>query len=90
MFSIQAGVCHLFREFLTSQGFHEVHTPKIISGWILALKQNPFDETKCSCLCLCVMFTKQYVIVSLLVKEAYWMNDHHISWHHCMLTRGTL
>lgn len=34
VFSIQAGVCHLFREFLASQGFHEVHTPKIISGWI--------------------------------------------------------
>ncbi|PFX33181.1 Aspartate--tRNA ligase, cytoplasmic [Stylophora pistillata] len=32
IFSIQAGVCHLFREFLTSQGFHEVHTPKIISA----------------------------------------------------------
>lgn len=32
IFSIQAGVCHLFREFLTSEGFHEVHTPKIISG----------------------------------------------------------
>ena len=34
IFSIQAGVCHLFREFLVSQGFHEIHTPKIISGWI--------------------------------------------------------
>ncbi|XP_029208125.2 aspartate--tRNA ligase, cytoplasmic-like [Acropora millepora] len=32
IFSIQAGVCHLFREFLTSEGFHEVHTPKIISA----------------------------------------------------------
>ncbi|XP_020616367.1 aspartate--tRNA ligase, cytoplasmic-like [Orbicella faveolata] len=32
VFSIQAGVCHLFREFLASQGFHEVHTPKIISA----------------------------------------------------------
>ena len=34
IFSIQAGVCNLYREFLTSQGFHEVHTPKIISGLI--------------------------------------------------------
>ena len=32
VFSIQAGVCHLFREFLTCQGFHEVHTQKIISA----------------------------------------------------------
>ena len=32
VFSIQAGVCHLFREFLTCQGFHEVHTPRIISA----------------------------------------------------------
>ena len=34
IFSIQAGVCNLFREFLTSQGFNEIHTPKIISGLI--------------------------------------------------------
>lgn len=52
VFSIQAGVCHLFREFLTSQGFHEVHTPKIISGWISVLTQNPFNETKYSCVFL--------------------------------------
>lgn len=32
IFSIQAGVCNLFREFLTSQGFNEIHTPKIISA----------------------------------------------------------
>ena len=60
VFSIQAGVCHLFREFLTSQGFHEVHTPKIISGWSLALKQNPLDETKYTCLLLLVMLMEQY------------------------------
>lgn len=32
IFSIEAGVGKLFREFLDSRGFHEVHTPKIISG----------------------------------------------------------
>ncbi|XP_068716232.1 aspartate--tRNA ligase, cytoplasmic-like [Montipora foliosa] len=32
IFSVQAGVCNLFREFLTSQGFAEIHTPKIISA----------------------------------------------------------
>ncbi|EDO42231.1 predicted protein [Nematostella vectensis] len=32
IFSIEAGVCKLFREFLDSKGFHEIHTPKIISA----------------------------------------------------------
>jgi len=32
IYSIEAGVCKLFREFLDSRGFHEVHTPKIISA----------------------------------------------------------
>ena len=42
IFSVQAGVCNLFREFLTSQGFAEIHTPKIISG----LKEN-FSSKEC-------------------------------------------
>lgn len=32
IFRIQAGVCLLFREYLTSQGFIEIHTPKLIGG----------------------------------------------------------
>ncbi|ESO94292.1 hypothetical protein LOTGIDRAFT_118845 [Lottia gigantea] len=32
IFRIEAGVCRLFREYLTSQGFIEIHTPKIISA----------------------------------------------------------
>lgn len=32
IFRIQAGVCALFREFLSSRGFLEVHTPKIIGA----------------------------------------------------------
>merc|ERR1712188_263343 len=31
IFQMQAGVCRLFREFLTSQGFTEIHSPKIIN-----------------------------------------------------------
>ena len=32
IFRISSGVCQLFREFLDSQGFVEIHTPKIIGG----------------------------------------------------------
>ncbi|KAJ1346093.1 Aspartate--tRNA ligase, cytoplasmic [Parelaphostrongylus tenuis] len=32
IFSIQAGVCKLFRETLNARGFVEIHTPKIISA----------------------------------------------------------
>ncbi|KAG9287357.1 hypothetical protein G9A89_023729 [Geosiphon pyriformis] len=32
IFRIQSGVCQLFREFLLSKGFFEVHTPKIIGA----------------------------------------------------------
>lgn len=32
IFRIQAGTCQLFRDFLTSQGFVEIHSPKIISA----------------------------------------------------------
>ena len=32
IFTIQAGVCKLFREFLDSRQFTEIHTPKIISA----------------------------------------------------------
>lgn len=32
IFKIQAGVCALFREFLNSKGFTEIHTPKIIAA----------------------------------------------------------
>eukprot|EP00177_Eucheuma_denticulatum_P008208 GFKZ01014938.1.p1 GENE.GFKZ01014938.1~~GFKZ01014938.1.p1 ORF type:complete len:564 (-),score=95.90 GFKZ01014938.1:100-1791(-) len=29
---VQSGVCQLFREFLLSQGFMEIHSPKLIAG----------------------------------------------------------
>ena len=32
IFKIQSGVCQLFREFLSSKGFTEIHTPKIIAA----------------------------------------------------------
>ena len=32
IYRIEAGVCQLFRESLTAQGFVEIHTPKIISA----------------------------------------------------------
>uniref|UniRef100_A0A2A4J368 Aspartate--tRNA ligase, cytoplasmic n=1 Tax=Heliothis virescens TaxID=7102 RepID=A0A2A4J368_HELVI len=32
IFRIEAGVCRLFRDILTKQGFVEIHTPKIISA----------------------------------------------------------
>ncbi|CAK7900845.1 asparagine--tRNA ligase, cytoplasmic [[Candida] anglica] len=32
IFKIQAGVCALFREFLSLKGFTEIHTPKIIAA----------------------------------------------------------
>jgi lysyl-tRNA synthetase class II len=32
IFRIQSGVCQLFREFFNSQGFVEIHTPKLIGG----------------------------------------------------------
>lgn len=30
IFRLEAGVCRLFRDVLTRQGFTEIHTPKII------------------------------------------------------------
>ena len=36
IFRVEAAVCRLFRDYLTKQGFVEIHTPKIISGgWIV-------------------------------------------------------
>lgn len=32
IYRLEAGVCRLFRNALTEQGFCEIHTPKIISG----------------------------------------------------------
>ncbi|KAF0292280.1 Aspartate--tRNA ligase, cytoplasmic [Amphibalanus amphitrite] len=32
IFRVEAGICRLFRETLTAQGFVEIHTPKIISA----------------------------------------------------------
>ncbi|KAJ3012449.1 UNVERIFIED_CONTAM: aspartate--tRNA ligase dps1 [Siphonaria sp. JEL0065] len=32
IFSMQSGVCQLFREFLNSKGFIEIHTPKMIDA----------------------------------------------------------
>jgi aspartyl-tRNA synthetase len=32
IFSVEAGVCRLFREYLTDKGFTEIHSPKIISA----------------------------------------------------------
>lgn len=32
IFKIQAGICKLFREFLDSKGFTEIHTPKMIAA----------------------------------------------------------
>ncbi|XP_063727769.1 aspartate--tRNA ligase, cytoplasmic-like [Symsagittifera roscoffensis] len=32
IFRVEAGVCRLFRDHLTSKGFTEIHTPKIISA----------------------------------------------------------
>ncbi|XP_055945919.1 aspartate--tRNA ligase, cytoplasmic-like [Argiope bruennichi] len=32
IYSLQGGVCTLFREYLSSKGFKEIHTPKIISA----------------------------------------------------------
>ncbi|KAK3691715.1 hypothetical protein RRG08_004024 [Elysia crispata] len=32
IFRLEAGVCRLFRDYLTSEGFVEIHTPKIISA----------------------------------------------------------
>jgi aspartyl-tRNA synthetase len=32
IFRIQAGVCQLFREYLTSKNFVEIHSPKLIGG----------------------------------------------------------
>ena len=34
IFRVQAGICRLFRNTLYKKGFNEIHTPKIISGYI--------------------------------------------------------
>ena len=37
IYKVEAGVCRLFRETLTNQGFNEIHTPKIINGLLIQL-----------------------------------------------------
>jgi aspartyl-tRNA synthetase len=32
IFRLEAGVCRLFRDYLTKKDFVEIHTPKIIPG----------------------------------------------------------
>ncbi|KAL3148286.1 hypothetical protein ABBQ38_013752 [Trebouxia sp. C0009 RCD-2024] len=32
IFKVQSGVCQLFREILVSEGFQEIHTPKLLAG----------------------------------------------------------
>lgn len=32
IYKVEAGICRLFRQTLTKQGFTEIHTPKIING----------------------------------------------------------
>ena len=45
IFRLEAGVCKLFREYLDSKGFVEIHTPKIIPG-----KTNGLDGMiLCTC-----------------------------------------
>ena len=47
LFRVEAGVCRFFRDYLTSQGFVEIHTPKIISGNVtevhVQLPKSNFD-----------------------------------------------
>eukprot|EP00037_Helgoeca_nana_P011433 m.102654 g.102654 ORF g.102654 m.102654 type:complete len:608 (-) comp20829_c0_seq1:65-1888(-) len=49
IFKMQSGVCRFFREFLHSQGFQEIHTPKMISaaseGGSEVFKLNYFKES---------------------------------------------
>jgi nondiscriminating aspartyl-tRNA synthetase len=51
IFRIQSGVCSLFREFLGSKGFIEIHTPKLISGasegGSNVFKLKYFDQPAC-------------------------------------------
>ena len=42
IFRLQAGVCELFREYLKSIGFVEIHTPKIISGKLITYDYERF------------------------------------------------
>lgn len=48
---VQSGVCQLFREFLYTQGFIEIHTPKLISGTseggANVFKMKYFDREAC-------------------------------------------
>lgn len=49
IFRIQAGVCRLFRDYLDTRGFVEIHTPKLISaaseGGANVFKVNYFKES---------------------------------------------
>lgn len=42
IFRLEAGVCRLFRDYLTMKGFVEIHTPKIIPGKSSSVKFNFF------------------------------------------------
>ena len=51
IFRIQSGVCALFREFFSSRGFKEIHTPKLIGGssegGANIFKLKYFDQDAC-------------------------------------------
>lgn len=46
IYTVQGGVCKLFREFLDGKGFREIHTPKIISAASEG-GANVFEVTYC-------------------------------------------
>jgi lysyl-tRNA synthetase class II len=51
IFRIQSGVCQLFREYLNSRGFVEIHSPKLIGGasegGANVFKLKYFDQPAC-------------------------------------------
>ena len=64
VFRLQAGVCHLFREYLMKEGFIEIHSPKLIQGasetGATVFKLKYFDKN--ACLAQSPQFFKQMAV----------------------------
>ncbi|KAK3106244.1 hypothetical protein FSP39_015912 [Pinctada imbricata] len=81
IFRVEAGVCKFFREYLSSQGFVEVHTPKIISAAsegganvfrVTYFKSNAYlaqSPQLYKQMCLCADLEKVYTIGAVFRAE---------------------
>jgi len=74
IFRVEAAICRLFRDHLTSHGFVEIHTPKIISGVHMCVCVCEGWACVCVCegwACVCVWGVCMCVCVCVCVCEGW-------------------